>query len=202
MKLSGVYQIMCLANGRVYIGSSIDVSHRWQEHKKDLCARRHHNVHLQRAWQKYGAMAFEFSVIERRAPEALKEAEQRFIDANAQGFNISRFADAPMRGRKPSARHLARMARAQLGRIHPAEVRRRISKANRGKKRTPEMVAAMKGRVVTDEARARMSAAARARCTSEWRDRISLVHKNIWKGISKEQRSARMAPILAQRVNK
>jgi group I intron endonuclease len=48
-----------------YIGSTTrDVGLRWYRHKKDLKSGIHHSAFLQRAWDKYGEAAFEFSVVE------------------------------------------------------------------------------------------------------------------------------------------
>jgi group I intron endonuclease len=50
--VAGVYWILNLVNGKVYIGSSVDVENRLQNHKKDLIAGKHRNPYLQRAWNK------------------------------------------------------------------------------------------------------------------------------------------------------
>jgi hypothetical protein len=55
---SGIYAIRCLANGKVYVGSSAGIDARWSEHRYDLNAGRHHSPHLQNAWVKYGAAGF------------------------------------------------------------------------------------------------------------------------------------------------
>lgn len=91
----GIYQITCTPTGRIYIGSAVNLARRQREHWQTLRGRRHTNVRLQRAWNKYGPDAFTFTVVELVAAEGLIEAEQRWIDATGaadHGFNICRDA--------------------------------------------------------------------------------------------------------------
>jgi hypothetical protein len=59
----GIYQILCIPNGKIYIGSAIDLRARWEQHRHSLRRRDHRNRHLQQAWDKYGESNFEFSVL-------------------------------------------------------------------------------------------------------------------------------------------
>jgi group I intron endonuclease len=94
---SGIYKILNKVNGKPYIGSAIDFSKRWCEHKRLLRKDLHHNPHLQAAWNKYGEEAFEFSVIERienPTKELLEIREQYWMDyynsVNPEiGYNIA-----------------------------------------------------------------------------------------------------------------
>jgi len=52
--VSGVYQIRCKSNGKIYIGSAVNLRQRWDGHRRALRKQRHHNVHLQAAWNRYG----------------------------------------------------------------------------------------------------------------------------------------------------
>lgn len=92
---SGVYLIRCIPTEKVYVGSSVNIIARWSQHKCDLKAKRHHSTKLQRAWDKYGASSFEFSVIEENCSELI-QAEQKWIDSfNAfnSGLNCRPIAD-------------------------------------------------------------------------------------------------------------
>jgi hypothetical protein len=51
--VEGIYAIE-FATGEVYVGSSMDVGRRWQEHERDLRAGRHRNRALQAAWAATG----------------------------------------------------------------------------------------------------------------------------------------------------
>ena len=52
--MHGVYQIKNLINGKLYIGSSIDVDKRLKSHFSALDKGCHNNAYLQNAWNKYG----------------------------------------------------------------------------------------------------------------------------------------------------
>ena len=63
LSVSGIYKIQS-RDGKVYIGSTINMSKRWKEHENALRANKHVNMKLQAAWNKYGAEYFTFSAIE------------------------------------------------------------------------------------------------------------------------------------------
>ena len=48
--MTGIYRIRNIKNGKIYIGQSVDISHRWACHLYDLRNNRHKNPHLQRAY--------------------------------------------------------------------------------------------------------------------------------------------------------
>lgn len=99
-RMPGIYEIRCLANGRFYIGSAVNLRERWHRHVVTLRRGEHHNFYLQQAWNKYGDAQFLFSVLEYVASEDALVAEQKWIDrtrcTNRRiGFNISTLACAP-----------------------------------------------------------------------------------------------------------
>ena len=124
---SCIYQILNLVNGKFYIGHSQNYDTRWWEHERRLRKNRHDNIHLQRAWNKYGSENFEFILIELVSEENLLIREQFWIDwlgacDNELGYNIN-----PDALRPPSP----------IGRIHSAETRLKISKATTGVPKAP-----------------------------------------------------------------
>ena len=143
---SGIYRIRNIASGKLYIGSSVNVKKRLEAHRRALIRGYHVNVKLQRAWNKHGAEAFEFSLIE-IVPDVMRliEREQHWLDATSAawvGYNIT-----------PTAGSL-------LGMKHSEETRQKMSSAAKGKKKSPEAVektrAALKGRKMTDEQKQKM----------------------------------------------
>lgn len=62
---SGIYCILNLENNKKYIGSSMNISRRWMDHKRNLNNNVHINKHLQFAWNKYGKDLFKFFIIEK-----------------------------------------------------------------------------------------------------------------------------------------
>lgn len=90
---SGIYQIRCTRNGKIYIGSAVSIATRWGTHRRDLRRGLHANPHLQHAWNLHSEVSFEFTVLERVERARLLEAEQNWIDrtncANHHiGFNV------------------------------------------------------------------------------------------------------------------
>lgn len=61
---SGIYKITNSVNGKVYIGSTVDLKRRKRVHFRDLRVGQHYNTHLQRAYNKYGASNFHWDVLE------------------------------------------------------------------------------------------------------------------------------------------
>lgn len=78
-KISGIYKITNLINNKFYIGSSKDIYKRWKNHVYELNNKKHHNIILQNAWEKYGFNNFEISIIEVVDKDFLLEVEQSYI---------------------------------------------------------------------------------------------------------------------------
>lgn len=100
MDISGIYGITNIQNGKIYIGSSKHIYQRWKEHIRALNKNKHHSIHLQNAWNKYGEDNFIFEVIETCKEELLLEREQYYIDLHSSadyyyGYNESEFAGKP-----------------------------------------------------------------------------------------------------------
>jgi hypothetical protein len=88
--LPGVYAIINSDNGMVYIGSSVNISHRLRIHRCELRSGRHQNWRLQKAYDTSGEAAFHAMVIERVSPHLLISAELAWINGYGGGlYNIS-----------------------------------------------------------------------------------------------------------------
>lgn len=90
--MCGVYKIINVVNGKVYIGSSKDIDRRWNEHIRSLEVNMHPNQKLQNAWNKYGRQSFKFEIIEECDEKHQFEREQYYIDQynpfQSAGYNI------------------------------------------------------------------------------------------------------------------
>jgi group I intron endonuclease len=128
--VSGIYSITNTVNGRKYYGSASNWSSRKSKHKSDLRRNKHDNQHLQNAWNKYGEANFEFVLVCEVPKEALLDVEQRYIDANADGYNICKVAGS-VRGRVMTAAHKRKIGNANRGRklseAHIALIRKRCT---------------------------------------------------------------------------
>lgn len=94
---TGVYIIKNKNNNKVYIGSSVNIEHRWIQHRSGLRNKEHHSIHLQRAWDKHGEDSFEFSILTVTSTDDLIKSEQEAIDSHKSfkmnsGYNISPIA--------------------------------------------------------------------------------------------------------------
>jgi group I intron endonuclease len=184
-----IYRITCTANGKFYIGSTVNKNQRWARHRKDLREGKHVNKHMQASWNAHGEASFLFECIEEvDSTVALFVAEQRHLDEHAGKdycFNWAKYAGAPMRGksgaetpnfgktvpgdvREKISSSLSGENHPNWGKQLPEERKQKIRESNlafphKERKHTPEAIvkiaAASKGRPVSDETRAKRSAA-------------------------------------------
>jgi len=160
----GVYAIEI--GGRIYIGSSVDISIRWKQHIRSLANGTHHSVKLQRSFNKHGNP--EFTVVELCDESVLLEREQYWLDelnCVAHGLNICPVAGRTV-GTVASDETRAKISAALvgnqygignswtedhkknhsdslkgnqhlLGHVHTEDSKRKIGDALRGRKRGP-----------------------------------------------------------------
>jgi group I intron endonuclease len=120
-KISGIYSITHISNGKMYVGSAIDIEKRWSEHRSELNHIKHDNPRLQNSWNKYGEQQFNFRLLEEvKDPSKLLEREQYWIDSlhssnRNKGFNIRKVAES------------------NFGLKHTEETKEKISQGNKGK---------------------------------------------------------------------
>ena len=77
-----IYKITNKVNKKFYIGSALDMTKREYDHRNNLRGQKHHNSHLQNAFNKYGEDAFEFSCkeVDVENERALRLLEERYIN--------------------------------------------------------------------------------------------------------------------------
>jgi group I intron endonuclease len=91
MNNSGIYKIICLIDYKIYIGSAKNLDKRWRRHLNDLKSGKHINIHLQRAFNKYGIENFRFEILEICDYDSILQREQFYLDKFRPfeiGFNI------------------------------------------------------------------------------------------------------------------
>lgn len=161
--MCGVYEIVNTANGKRYIGSSSNISKRWNEHIRSLNDDKHHSRYLQRSWLKYGQNCFEFSMIECCDKLHLIQREQFYLDNLKPEYNTSPTARSPL-GVKHTEETRKKVSDAGKGRIFSEEHKRKISEA-------------LKGRVFSTETLKKIGEKSRGRFFSqETRQKMSLAH--------------------------
>lgn len=172
--VGGIYKIENIETGKLYVGSAKNFDKRRWGHFGKLKKGTHPNRHLQAAWNKDGADAFSFSIIEVVEGENLLDREQHWIDATLaaiNGYNILPNAQSPIGrpGRKHSEATKEKIRAAATGRRASAETKMKISAAGVGRKHTAAQSAAITaahiGAKRSDAARQKMSEAQKARYT-------------------------------------
>lgn len=166
-RVSYIYLIENLVNGKCYVGKSLQPQRRWQAHKLD--AKTHHKSTISSAIKKYGEHSFRFSVLEALPSE--KESYVReswwisFLGSDRGGYNLD---SGGLGGRVRSPQTRVKLSestkrvwdkRRSLGldlRQTPELVEQRAS-ANRGQKRSPEVRAKFSAAQQRPEVRARKS---------------------------------------------
>jgi hypothetical protein len=134
-KTGGIYIIYNTINGKVYVGSSVDLRGRKSHHIGALKRGVHGNKHLQSAWRKYGEDAFSFRVLEEVVDnKSLVEIEQQWIDLfeasnSLYGYNIARIAGSCV-GIVKSAETCRKISESKKGKVvHSDEVKKKISES-------------------------------------------------------------------------
>lgn len=166
-KTSGIYKITCTANGKIYVGSSNDISIRWHHHKKALRKGKHHSIYMQRCWSKYGEQSFVIEVIELVMPSSLLEREQYWLDKikpfGQKGFNTNhKVTGGKNFGYKHKPETIEKIRTSHIGIKASNETRAKQSAAKKGKRLSLDHAAKIsrsnKGRIHTPQARALISA--------------------------------------------
>lgn len=157
----GIYKIINVQNNKFYVGSAVDFARRKRNHWNQLRKNKHHNRHLQAAWNKYGEQAFVFvQVVEMREGADILAEETKWLrehvgkdycynlGTEAVAFTTGWVGDKnPMWGRTFS---------------HTEEARHKISLASAARLQSEEEKskrrATMRGHAVAAETRAKISA--------------------------------------------
>lgn len=135
---TGIYKITNKVNSKVYYGSAaMSFKKRWALHEWQLNNNKHENRHLQGAWNKYGADAFEFSIIMLCDSKNCLYYEQLFLDKYFDNcmncYNICSNAISAL-GIKRSAETKQKLSDALTGRQHSELTIEKMRLANMGRK--------------------------------------------------------------------
>lgn len=171
LRASGIYAIRNTINGKQYIGSAVRLGTRIRKHRSMLSRGVHHSPKLQRAWEKHGADAFEFVVVEEVAdPDFLIVREQFWLDetgsVGANGYNICPRAGSIL-GVKRSPETIDKMRASGLKYRATEETREKLRLSNTGKRATPEKLAKMSALVKSAETIEKLRVASTGRKLSE-----------------------------------
>ena len=94
-RICGIYKITNIRTSECYIGQSVDVRKRWQQHCKEgvgaVSASNRNQLYT--AMQNYGIYNFSFELLEKCNPEELNQKEAFYIqtyNSNKFGYNQTR----------------------------------------------------------------------------------------------------------------
>jgi group I intron endonuclease len=137
--ICGIYEIYCSSNNKRYVGQAENIDERWINHIWKLRQNKHHNKHLQNAFNKYGENCFIFRTVELCNVELLDEREIFYIkELNAHetlgGFNVCWGGSSGMRGVEFSEEHRRRLSESHLGKKASDEARKKMSESRKGEK--------------------------------------------------------------------
>lgn len=90
-KICCIYKIVNTKNNKYYIGSCVDANKRKTRHFTDLRLKRHHCIHLQRAYDKYGEDCFVFEIVKVCGKNQRQKLEQEYLDEldSSKMYNVS-----------------------------------------------------------------------------------------------------------------
>ena len=165
-----------LINGKIYVGSSINLRDRRKQHFTMLRCKRHPNRYLQNTFNNHGEHNFEFKVfklIENK--KDLIEQEQCLMDKTKctdrkYGYNIAPRAQSNL-GERYTEETKRKMSKDRIGKFVSEETKQKISKSKKGHKKSKEtrerMSKAKKGIIFTEEHRKNLGKASLGRTLSE-----------------------------------
>ncbi len=180
LNCAGVYQITNTVNGKVYIGSGVNIGIRWRQHKNKLRKNNHENRYLQRAWNKYKEYNFDIEILQIvENKKDLIACEQFWIDGTKcserqNGYNIIKKADNmsgifnPFYGKKHSKKTKRKISKASKGRKLSEESKKKMSIARSGEKNY------CFGIPKTDEIKAKIAKTLKGKCAGEKHHMVKL----------------------------
>lgn len=162
MILLGIYKIQSqIKSERIYIGSAVSFTKRWNLHLHKLRTNKHENSKLQNHYNKYGESDLQFSILVGCDKEDLIKQEQFFIDFYNPYFNICKKAGSSLGvirseetnkknrekhlgsknvrfGKKLTPQHIKILSIANKGKTVSLEMKNYLREINLGKKYSEE----------------------------------------------------------------
>ena len=155
-KACGVYRITNTVKGKHYVGSSVNIKKRWNQHRRELKSGNHCNKKLQNSWSKHGFDNFEFAIVllcDHKNVLMYEQDVMNYYSAAASGYNILPVAGTRF-GAKMSVEFRKKLSDRLKGRVFTEEHRRNLSLSKMG-------------HFVSDDQRAKQSATNKGREVSQ-----------------------------------
>ena len=172
----GIYRIYFIGSNKSYIGLSKGFKGRKIQHLRELKKGTHFNIHLQRAFKKYGEDNVRIELIEECDKTELTQKEKYYIeifDSFKNGFNLTTGGE----NCNISDDVKKRISEKHKGKIVKEETRQKLRQINLGKKKSPETCAklkeTLKNIILTDEQRQKIIKAVSYKRSAETKIKMS-----------------------------
>lgn len=161
----GIYMIKNKINEKVYIGKTEEsFKRRWWHHSGLLKGNYHHNIHLQRAWNKYGEENFEFIILQIcNESDDINKLEQEYIEkynSFNSGYNQTLGGEGALGNRlsDESKRLIGEKNKINMtGKKHTEKTKKKMSEVHKGyiksKEHRKNLSESLKGKIVSEETR-------------------------------------------------
>lgn len=201
--LSGVYAISCSGNGKVYVGCSKNIPERLRSHINKLSAGSHKNIHMQRAWAKFGRESFYAYVVQYASHDVFDQEVSWIKDLGSyeNGFNMTKGGegvknDEAINEKRANTfkKRYSEETRAKKSAIAKKQYASMSEESRKTFQEAGRVAAANKIKRMGDEElidRSRaLSEFSKKRWSSIGKEERSVAAKAIWKSKTKEERSA------------
>ena len=113
-----IYAIKNTTNGKMYIGSTVNMTARFKKHRTDLKRNCHCNTHLQNAYNVYGEDVIDFIILTTCGKHQLISKEKEFIEKyhsldSTFGYNL--ILPRETIARKNSEEYIKKLSEAKQG---------------------------------------------------------------------------------------
>lgn len=161
--VAGIYSITNEINNKFYIGSTVDLNRRKNDHVCALRKNKHICKQLQYSFNKHGEENFRIDVVEVILNRKnITQREQFWIDFLKPEYNImkkagaSHYGNTANKGRKTPQHVIEKLRAAHTGKKQSEESKRKKSLALIGRKASPSEVAFIKKRMLESPVTKRM----------------------------------------------
>lgn len=140
---SGIYRIVNTISKKSYVGSSVSLNDRRDNHFSELRNNVHYNTHLQRAWNKYGKHCFLFEILEKCNVNQLAKREGywcNLLNVFDRKFGYNKAVIDLQGTHIVSEETKLKLLYVHIGRKASDETRRKQSLAKKGKVAHPNTI--------------------------------------------------------------